>query len=152
MTAAEIIQTMQAAGANPWRREFVLDRDYACPTEEYIQGDFSKWFWAEQHRLGLALFKPEGNDCDNFGLRAMVSFQVAHHLASPNSRVGIAGGLFIYQPKNSPDLHLIFVAIIKGPDGQYRVRFFEPQPQASTFGIVELTQEEIQSCEGYFFC
>ena len=154
MTAAEIIQTLGEAGANPVFLNFVLDREYACPAADYIRGDFAKWFWAEQYRRGVAVWKAESNDCDNFSLRAMVDFQVAHHQASPNSQTGIAFGLFFYRVGGKPDgeAHAICFAIIRGADGKYCVMFFEPQPQGGTFGEVMLNQEEINSCFGYLVC
>lgn len=151
MTADDIINTLAGVGAVPVFLNFVLDREYACPDPDYIRGDFAKWFWAEQYRRGVATWKAEANDCDNFSLRAMVDIQIAHALASPDSKMGIAFGLFFYQTK-AGGLHAIAVAIIKGADGQHRVMFFEPQPQASTFGEVMLEQTEIESCQGYLFC
>lgn len=152
MTADQITQTLAAAGAVPMFLNFVLDREYACPDADYIRGDFAKWFWAEQYRRGVATWKAESNDCDNFSLRAMVDMQVAHAQASPDSKTGLAFGLFFYTPEGSSGAHAIAVAIIRGADGQYHLQFFEPQPQAGTFGEVMLTQTEIESCLGYLFC
>lgn len=152
MNAEQIRAVMNAAGAVPMFLEFVLDREYACPDEDYIRGDFAKWFWAEQYRRGVAVWRPEANDCDNFSVRAFADMGLAHSLTSPGSNKGLAFGLFFYQPDGSQEYHAICFAIVKGPDGNYRVVFFEPQPEANTFGLVQLTQTEIKSCVGYLLC
>ena len=151
MTAQQIIETMRGIGANPMFLEFVLDREYSCPDPAYITEEFVPWFWKEQHRLGVAIYKPETNDCDNFSVRAMVDMQRAHLIASPNAKTGISAGLFFYQPDRGGSPHAILVFIYW--DGtSYRVKFLEPQPNATTFGEVTLSKQEIQSCLGYLFC
>jgi len=154
MTGPQIIDCLANAGAVPIYLNFVLDREYACPSADYIRNEFAPWFWQEQYRRGVATWKAETNDCDNFSLRAMCDMQVAHALASPNSRSGIAFGLFFYRVGGTSEgqPHAISCAIIRGADGQHRPMFFEPQPDASTFGEVALSQKEITSCIGYLFC
>ncbi len=148
----EIISTMVCAGTVNASLVFVLDRDYACPALDYIEQEFAKWFWEEQHRRGLATWTEEANDCDNFSVRAFADMGMAHALASPSSKVGLAFGLFFYKPDWSLQKHAINCAIIKGPDGEYRVVFFEPNPKAGGFGVLNLSQEERNSCVGYLFC
>lgn len=152
MTSEQVAQCLAAAGCGGAYLSFILDREYACPAVDYITKEFAPWFWAEQYRRGVATWKAERNDCDNFAVRAFADMGTAHALAEKQTGKGLAFGLFFYQPDGPPGLHAINFAIIRGPDGTHHPVWFEPQPQANTFGLVSLTQTERNSCVGYLLC
>lgn len=152
MTSLQIAECLTRAGCGGAYLRYILDREYACPAADYIAGDFAKWFWAEQYRRGVATWKAEKNDCDNFAVRALADMGIAHATTERQTGKGLAFGLFFYQPDGGTSLHAINFAIIRGPDGTHHPVWFEPQPQANTFGLVSLTESERQSCVGYLLC
>lgn len=151
LTSGDIQKLLDAAGCGGAFLRFILDRAYALPAVDYIQRDFAAWFWAEQYRRGIATWSAEKNDCDNFAVRALADLGIAHARSAQHTGAGLAFGLFIYAPDGQHGLHAINFAIVGGPTGPHVV-WFEPQPQASTFGLVSLTETERNSCIGYFLC
>jgi hypothetical protein len=132
MTAQTLIDTMRAnwvLNAQP----VILDADYECPAEWWLQDFFGRAMIANYARLNLPPWIADRHDCDDFAFLAM-SLARACHARSSGAKRGVAIGIFIYERTNvlSPGPHAINFAIVK-LNGEYFVRFFEPQNGQQVF-------------------
>jgi hypothetical protein len=117
------------------------DTQYSLPAEDWLSGSFASGLGSLLGQLGFA-WSAEKMDCDDFA-RFAASYAALLHSKSGN-KTGLAFGEFWYTRADGQG-HAINVAVIRSGSGELALRFFEPQTQS----IVELTKEEIATCE---FC
>jgi hypothetical protein len=134
---------------------FILDEQYVAPSEHWVRNVFPREFEAFKRNIqkGFILdWTEEDFDCENFALLA-VSYASILHKATRNRReprAGLLFGEFYYEQGHFPfENHAINVAIVAAEDNHNlpRLLFFEPQDSS----ILQLTQEEIESCLGARF-
>lgn len=110
------------------------DETYACPTLQWLTGDFWTWFKSKRWELGLTTWK-RNNDCDNFA-RAYAQYAADCHALTTDAAEGLAVGEFYYTRADGAK-HAIIVALT-----DVGVVYIEPQLGTQLM----LTPQEIASC------
>ena len=128
------------------------DAIYSLPTRDFIETDFAVALKTFFVKMGEADYVNVEQNCNKFALGATFFMDYLHHNTTNKlSDTGIAFGEFYYtrSAANGGGGHAINITIIANKNGtnQFTVLFFEPQ----TYSLVQLTQEEIESCEFYRF-
>ena len=126
----------------------VPDREYDCPSREWLMDKYTEWFKTKQYKLGVQKFADEVNDCDDYSARYRVGAQIlnARRLYKNvlKQLVGmkmepcpVAVGEVWYKTRIGGG-HAINCAFI---DDERTLVFIEPQ----TCSIVSLNQDELKS-------
>lgn len=143
-------------------RPLLRDEQYSLPTLEWVLGDFSRDLIVHQGQHGLATFKLENGDCDDYQVNAYEFSRQLHRLndgRKPGARTGFAFGMFdftiaennlSYPESSRGGAHAINFALIStkleaGSNGIELV-FLDPQGAERK----NLSPEEIASCDFLF--
>jgi len=138
MKRADVIRA--AADACPRASIQAADKDYAKPTQRYLQGKFYKAFREYLNEVAeLGYWVAENWDCDDWAAEFRCHASKCHARTRRNSGEGIAVGEVWYTQKKGGG-HAINIAIVGGN----KVIFIEPQ----TGKILRLTEGE--KCSAWF--
>lgn len=119
----------------------LADDNYSLPTRDWIALEFSTCLKMLLDDLAFK-WEPDRSDCDDFARLAAAYCCLLHSNTGADS--GLAFGEFWFTRRDGQG-HAINVFVTREIDGSLALNFFEPQTQQ----IIELTKEEIQSCD---FC
>lgn len=116
----------------------VLDNIYSCPTEEWVEKEFSAAY--AKTLQGMSEYRPEVFDCDEIALMAMSLARLYHRRLSPDSKTALAFGVIFYTRDNGGH-HAANCFMVKTKYGEYEMRVYEPQ----MFCLIQLTKTEYES-------
>jgi hypothetical protein len=54
----------------------VPDREYDCPSREWLMDKYTEWFITQQHKMGVQKYVDDCNDCDDYASRYRVGVQI----------------------------------------------------------------------------
>ena len=115
----------------------VVDRVYAKPTLEFLEGAFSKSLWSVQNFFGAASWSEEANDCDDFARCAAFLAQLLHYRTPGRPPASALAVGELWYVRDNGEGHAINIAFTdKG------VVCYEPQTRA----IVTLSPAEKNNC------
>lgn len=136
VTQLELITEVTLAGyGSPVQADLfsVVDRVYAKPTLEFLEGAFSKSLRSVQNFFGVAAWSVEANDCDDFARCAAFLAQLLHYRTPGRPPASALAFGELWYVKDSGEGHAINIAFTdKG------VVCYEPQ----TRSIVTLSVTE----------
>lgn len=141
----DLKQLVWKSGIKP-NNELLPDRAYACPDRAWINGEFSEAFARLLWVLSAHEWTDQDNDCDDFARAAAWFSALLHHRTGERKKQALAFGEFWYTRKSDVQNHGISIICLK-ENGQYVLVFWEPQ----TRSFVDLTPEELASCDTYRF-
>lgn len=105
----------------------ISDGTYNLPTQDYIEGAFSRWFKSHLDREGL-VYTPEAFDCEDFSFEAFSAIRSANRITQLNrehdAKTGITFGV-LWLPTRQ---HSINFSVHRNKDGHGYVCAYEPQP------------------------
>ena len=121
ITSEELRYNLSRLGIEPYNL-VVLDRVYQLPNKSWFINQFREALAANLAALGLAQYKSESWDCDDFALLSVALAKMNHALNGNNKATGIAIGMTFYNKEQPRGRHAVVVAVTK-PD---EVAFLEP--------------------------
>lgn len=123
--------------------------NYACPSREWLEGDFSSALKTDLDRLGASRYVLGKDDCRIFSLYAMALAYLCHNLGT-NATSAVSFGMVNYLkavPNGLPVGHRVNLVVVEDTPVEFTPVFYEPQLAQ----IVQLTQDELDSVNGYYF-
>lgn len=146
LMAAKITEAATDKGINPNALLFA-DSSYLLPSDQWVRETFSA-AWEETKRvLGIAVYEPDMNDCDDYarmcaGYAQLLNNRTIRESKSPvMPRAALAFGEFWYvSPQGAHAINAYFYQKVQG--GDIFLGTFEPQ----TGKPVELTRQQIYTC------